>query len=190
MSFYKDIKWDNKPIDKLLEVISIPINPRPYVAPIDQDTQLKIVDVLGIDIKKYNYHNFMLVHLKPNSKFTIHSDKPLHTLEDGKLEQAIFVPLQNCENVKWYWYELIDQSKVFYHSEDYKPVPMILDDAAREVAQTDGNKAMITDIGNFHRLTNTGTDSAYALSLRFMPWGWQPFKDCVELPPIPNLSLL
>jgi hypothetical protein len=193
MSFYKDIKWDNIPIDKLLEVISIPSNPKPYVSPIAIDIQYQIFELLGINYKECTDYNIMLVHLPPQSKFTIHSDVPIDIPKgEGKLEQAVFFPLKFCEEVTWSWYKVNEPTKIFAHGEgtDYRAVPMVTDDAVTKIGITGGNKPMLTDIGTWHRLTNSSTESAYAISFRFMPWGWQPFNDCVDLPPIPNLSLL
>jgi hypothetical protein len=192
MSFYKNIKWDNVPIDTLLEIIPIPADVKPYVSPIPLSVQYKIFDLLGIDIKECDTHNVMLVHLPPNSRFGIHSDKPVKTRDAGKLEQAVFLPLTSCQNVVWSWYGVTRPSKIYHFGEekDWQVVPFVPDDAAIELENTKCDRPFITDIGTWHRLTNTGSESEFGISIRLMPWGWQPFKDCVELPPIPNLSLL
>lgn len=191
MRYYKPVNWNIPSADQILELISIPSNNQATVSPIDLATQKVILNLLKVNLDECSNHNIMLVHFPPHTHINIHSDKPKYTKEPGKLDQAIIIPLKSCEQLHWSWYEVLDDSKIYHYGEsaNWKMVPMIPFTAAKEIETTMCDKTFISDIGSFHALRNTGNNTAIAISIRLMPWGWEDFTTCNSLPPIEDFTL-
>jgi hypothetical protein len=191
MLHYKPIIWPAARPADILSIITIDQPDVERVAPLDSATQIKIADMLGVDRDLCTVCRIMLVYVPAGKKLWIHSDKPRETTDPGKLGQAVFLPLADCELLHWSWYECTDNEKIFYHGESgkWQTVPMIPDDAAREIETTSAGQAMITDIGAWHALRNLHNTAAIALSFRLMPWSWEDFSPDTTAPPIRNITL-
>lgn len=192
MTYYNLINWDSAPVDKILASITIPAYTREQVVPIDKQTQFEIFKLLNVDTTKCTMSKVMLVYMPPKTRINVHSDKPKETSDPGKLHRCIFLPLQSCEHLIWSWYEVTDPSKIYYYgeSENWQTVPMVPYPYAREVESVICNKPFLSDIGNFHALRNIGDEPAIALSIRLMPWAWEPLGIDPILPPVPEITLI
>lgn len=186
MKHYKNISWDNIPVDKLIEII--PMTTKTYVDPLQLDVQKQVADLLGVDLSACQMYRIMLVYIPPLRRLDIHSDKPIETTEPGKVDQAVFVPIENCDGLVWRWYECTDSSKVYtVGSKSWKTVPMLPFDFAKVIETTNCDRSFIADIGTWHNLVNTSSKPAIGLSIRLMPWAWENFSECNTLPPIAGI---
>jgi len=192
MTYYNLINWDSVPIDKILSAIPIPAYTRGEVVPIARNIQFEIFNMLNVDLSKCTVAKIMLVYLPPKSRITIHSDQPKETTDPAKLNRCIFLPLKSCEQLIWSWYEVTDPTKIYYYGEaqNWQTVPMVPYPYAKEIASVPCNKSFLSDIGNFHALRNEADEPAIGISIRLMPWAWDPLGTEPLLPPIPGMSIL
>jgi hypothetical protein len=191
MDYYKSIDWHSVPIDEILSIITINNQHREQVVPLTKETEIKVLELLNVNMPKIDMWKIMLVYFPPNKRVSIHSDKPKETNDPGKLHRCIFLPLKNCQNLIWHWYEAIDSSKIFYYGEpeNWKKVPMIQYDNARILNTTDCKHPFISDIGTFHALQNLSNEPAIGLSIRLMPWAWDTIDTDPILPPVSGIAL-
>jgi hypothetical protein len=186
MRHYKPIIWPNIPVSQILDIITLGNLELERVEPLDKPTQELIAKILNIDPTRCEGYKIMLVYIPAGKKLWIHSDKPTETTDLNKLAQAVFLPLTSCKKLHWSWFECTDTSKIFYYGQGNKwqTVPMLPYDAAREIETVSADNAMVTDIATWHSLRNDGDTPAIALSFRIVPWSWEEFSTCVDLPPI------
>jgi hypothetical protein len=191
MDYYKLIEWNNVDIDKILSIIDSPNYLREQVIPLTIEKQLEIFKVLKIDVELCTAYRIMLVYMPPNSRISIHSDKPRETNEPGKLHRCIILPLVSCEQLIWTWYEPTDPSQIFYYGEtgNWKTVPMIPDAYARALDTIVCDKPFLSDIGTFHALRNNSDKPAIAISIRVMPWSWETLNTEPSMPPVNEITL-
>jgi len=194
MSYYKEINWKDLPINEMLTHIKVPnsaAHDHGNVIAIDQVTQNILFQLLSIDIRACSESKIMLVHFPPHTTINIHSDKPVEYIPEGKVDQCVFLPLVSCEELEWSWYNVIDQSKIFFHGSNgnWKTVPMVQYNNAEKVQSVVCDQPFIANIGEYHALRNHSPNTAIGISIRLMPWSYQQFLTCDELPPIPNLTL-
>lgn len=191
MTYYSLIDWNLAPIDKILSTITIPAYTREQVVPINKQTQFEIFKLINVDVSKCTMAKIMLVYMPPKTRINIHSDKPKETTDPGKLNRCVFLPLKSCEQLVWSWYEVTDPTKIYYYgeSENWQTVPMIPYPYAREVDSTVCDKPFLSDIGNFHALCNAGDEAAIGISIRLMPWAWEPLDTEPILPPVSGITL-
>lgn len=191
MEYFKTVSWPNVPVEKLLSIIPIPPTTQAIVRPIDRQLQLVIFKLLDIDITDCSAYNLMLVYFPPHSQINIHSDKPIDELEHLRISQGVILPLKDCEQLVWSWYEATDPKAIFHKSEkgSWKTVPMIPSFAAKEIESTVCDKPFISDIATFHALKNNSDKPAIAISIRLMPWSYGTVQECTDLPTIANLTL-
>ena len=184
MEYYKLINWAT-PVNELLSTIPVFESDIAYVRPLPIDVQHKIFNLLNIDISHCNTYNVMLVRFPPNTHINIHSDKPVDIPEDRRISQAIILPIENCSNLVWNWYEVADPSAVYYYGEEgsWKRVSFLQRWGSKLIESTMCDKPFISDIGTFHALENTSDKTALAISIRLMPWSYQTIQT-TELPPI------
>lgn len=190
MEYFKLINWEPS-TSQLLSTMPIFESDKAYVRPLPIDVQHKIFNLLNIDISDCNTYNVMLVRFPPNTHIGIHSDKPVDIPEDRRISQAIILPLENCSNLVWNWYEAVDSNAVYYYGEagSWKRVSFLHKWGSKLVESTMCDKPFISDIGTFHALRNDGDQLALAISIRLMPWSYKTVQDCEELPPIPGLTI-
>ena len=186
MNHFKLINWPAIPSAQILDIIKIADPESEKVQALDKITQEMIIKLLNIELSQGSGYKIMLVYIPPNKKLWIHSDKPTETMDRNKLAQAVFLPLTSCKNLYWSWFECIDPSKIFYHGQGdkWQAVPMLPYDAAREIETVSADKTMITDIATWHSLRNDSATPEIALSFRVVPWSWEEFSICIDLPPI------
>ena len=191
MDHYKLINWDSAPIEEILSIITIQNKDREQVVPINKETEQKILELLKVDVSKIDRRRIMLVYFPPNKAINIHSDKPKETTDPGKLHRCIFLPLKNCENLIWSWFEPTDPSKIFYYgeSENWQTVPMIHYKYVKEIESVICDKPFLSDIGTFHALRNTSNNPAIGISIRLMPWAWETIDTDTVLTPIDAITL-
>lgn len=191
MSYYKTIIWNDLPKEEIIKLIPIPspsyMNYDGFVGPIDREIVTQICDLLKIDITQCDYYSIMLCYFPPGGKLPIHSDKPVGSADHEALNQCIVLPLQNCDKVRWDWYELMDPSAIYYRGKKESSIPMIPADAGRIVESRLCDQPFISDIGSWHVLENTTDDVAIMLSIRLMPWSRTVFQRRDSLPPVPAL---
>jgi len=191
MNYYKSVVWNNILTDNILSVIGSVEYSSSQVVPLSKDKQVEIFNILKIDNTEYTTAKIMLVYLPPNTRFSIHSDKPKETKDPRKSCRCLFLPLKSCDKLTWSWYEVTDSTKVFYYGEanNWPIVPMISDSFALELDTVMCDKPFISDIGTFHSLRNDGNNSAIALSIRLMPWTCDNIDVDPILPPIHGVAL-
>ena len=191
MEYYKRVTWGNLPIKELLAALVIPDTTQAIVRPISLPIQHLIFRWLKIDLEKCSAFNIMLVYFPPGSQINIHSDMPPSEPEGMRIQQGVILPLENCDNLTWAWFEPTDPAAIFYKGESnsWKTVPMLPRASANLVASTVCDKPFISDIGTFHALKNSSDKPAIAISIRLMPWSYNTVQDSSELPPIDNFTI-
>jgi hypothetical protein len=193
MNHYKTIIWDDLPIDQIIDLIPIPsasyMNHDGFVGPIDQSIVDKIAHLLKIDTAQCDVYSIMLCYFPPNGKLPVHSDKPVDAEPHRALNQCIILPLQNCDQVRWDWYEVTDPTAIYYRGAKETSIPMIPSTAGKIVGSRLCDQPFISDIGTWHVLENPTDQVAMMLSIRLMPWSRQQFQKCDTLPPVPAIEL-
>lgn len=191
MEYYKRITWENLPIKELLSAIVIPDTTQAIVRPISLPIQHLIFKLLKINIDKCPAFNIMLVYFPPNTQINIHSDMPPGEPEGMRIQQGIILPLADCDQLVWSWYEPTNPADVYYKGENnsWKTVPMLPRASAKVISSTVCDKPFISDIGTFHALRNNSSKPAIAISIRLMPWSYSTVQECEELPPIDNFTI-
>lgn len=189
MELYKSLKWINPPIEEILELISPPEIPDPYVGfvgRLDEDIQLKIFKILNIDESAYDLHNILLVYFPPKSSIVIHSDNRRDVQKNIQINQTLILPLQNCDKLKWFWHEVVNPNAIFDYGEKKKfnAVPSIKVRDARPLHNIFCTDPIISNVAQWHNLTNTGDEVAIGISVRLLPWS---NGTDFSLPPVPNL---
>jgi hypothetical protein len=191
MNHYKTIVWDNLPIDQIINAIPIPsasyMNYDGFVGPIDRKIVDEICQLLQIDTAQCDFYSIMLCYFPPGKKLPIHSDKPVDAADHEALNQCIILPLQNCNKVRWDWYELEDPSAIYYRGKKENSIPMIPPTAGRVIDSRLCDQPFISNIGAWHVLENPTDKVAMMLSIRLMPWSRTVFQQSNTLPPVPAL---
>jgi hypothetical protein len=193
MNHYKTIIWDDLPIDQIIDLIPIPsasyMNHDGFVGPIDQNIANEIAQLLKIDTAQCDFCSIMLCYFPPDGKLPVHTDKPVDADPHQALTQCIILPLQNCEKVRWDWYEVTDPAAIYYQGAKETSIPMIPLSAGKIVGSKLCDQPFISDIGTWHMLENPTDQAAMMLSIRLMPWSRQLFQECNTLPPVPAIRL-
>lgn len=186
MRHYKPIPWPNIPVAKILDIITLGNLELERVEPLDTATQDLIAKMLNVDPTRCEGYKIMLVYIPAGKKLWIHSDRRSETTDLNKLSQALFLPLTGCDKLHWSWFECIDPSQIFYHKQDgkWRSVQMLPHTAAKEIETVPADRTMATDIATWHSLRNESDTPAVALSFRLVPWSWEEFSTCADLPPI------
>jgi len=184
MEYYKRIKFDYLPIDHISKLISNIKSTIPSVQPLRGSIQHDICQLLNVDRNKCEIYKIMLAYFPPHSKLQIHSDTPVSTTDPGTLDKAIFIPIQNCSQLYWNWYECLDDTKIFHYGsqDNWKVVPMISEAYSKLVKTVLCDQPFISNIEKWHSLHNTSDDPAIGISVRLMPWGWSSNKNWESLP--------
>ena len=189
MELYKQLNWIDPPLEEILALIKPPEMPDPrigFVGRMDEDIQLKIFEILNIDKSTYDLHNILLVYFLPNSSIVIHSDNRRDVPKDTQINQTLILPLQNCDKLKWFWHKVVSPDAVFDYGEKKKfnAVPSIKLRDARPLHDIFCTTPFISNVAQWHNLTNTGNDIAIGISIRLLPWS---SRTDFSLPPVPNL---
>lgn len=194
MEYYKNIEWDPPNLTSVLNTVkefcpnSVMAEVRPFPFPV----QKIIFRLLNIDISQCLQYNIMLVYFPPHAQINIHTDKATETDDPGVLDQCVFLPLENCEQLEWMWYDIIDPSKIFQKGSqgNWKAVAMAPASSASLISKRLCDAPFVSNIGTFHNLKNYGDKVALGLSIRLMPWSYESFQTCEYLPPIKNFKIL
>ena len=123
-------------------------------------------------------------------KGPIHLDKVINPAPDQNFNQGIILPLRNCDQLEWSWYNLTDPDAVYYRGHKETSVAMIPREKAELLESIYCTDMFIADSGTWHQLINFGSEPAILLSIRLMPWGLEPINSCNSLPPISNFSYI
>lgn len=191
MELYKPVEWIDPPINEILSLISEPADmPEKnigFVGRLDDNIQQQIFELLQVDKAAYDGHNILLVYFPPNSSIVIHSDNRRDVLKDIQINQTLVLPLKNCDKLKWFWHKVINPDAIFNYGEQKKfnAVPSIRLRDARPLQDIFCTTPFISNVAQWHNLTNTSDDVAIGISVRLLPWS---SKTDFSLPPIPNLT--
>lgn len=191
MEYYKRIKFDHLPLDHISKLILNIKSTVPDVRLLEGSIQKHICRLLNIDWNRCEIYKIMLAYFPPHSKLQIHSDTPISTTDPGTLDKAIFIPIQNCSQLYWNWYECLDDTKIFHYGSQYnwKVVPMISDAHSKLVETVLCDQPFIGNIEKWHSLHNTSDKPAIGISVRLMPWCWSSNKNWSD-PPIQRITLV
>ena len=189
MNLYKKIILQNPVQEDILKLITPPEIPNHkigFVGKLDLSIQESIFKILDIKKESYHSHNKLLVYFMPNSSIVIHSDTRKDSLYIHQVNQTVLLPLINCEKLKWSWYDLVNKDAVFYYGEEKKfnVVPSIPLQDTKVLYEKYCDAPFISNVKQWHNLTNTGNEIAIAISIRLLPWSG---KTDFSLPPIPNV---
>jgi len=190
MDLYKTVTLSNMPTKEILALINTPDIPDEkvgFVGRLDDDIQLKIFELLNIDSKKYDRYNILLVYFPPKSSIVIHSDNRRDVPKNTQINQTLVLPLQNCDKLKWFWHKVINPNAIFDYGEKKKfnAVPSIKLKDARPLSDIFCTTPFISNVAQWHNLTNTSDEVAIGISIRLLPWSNQTD---FSLPPIPGIS--
>jgi hypothetical protein len=190
MKLHKPVRWIDPPIDKILKLIDCPDIPDPkigFVGRLDEHIQQQIFELLNMDKTTYDKHNILLVYFPPNSSIVVHSDNRRDMPKDLLINQTLFLPLKNCDKLKWFWHQVINPDAVFDYSEKKKfnTVPSIKLKDTRPLQDIFCTTPFISNVAQWHNLTNTSAEVAIGISIRLLPWSNQTD---FSLPPIPNIT--
>jgi len=190
MDLYKTVTFSNMPTKEILALINTPDIPDEkvgFVGRLDDDIQLKIFELLNIDSKKYDGYNILLVYFPPKSSIVIHSDNRRDVPKNTQINQTLVLPLQNCDKLKWFWHKVINPNAIFDYGEKKKfnAVPSIKLKDARPLSDIFCTTPFISNVAQWHNLTNTSDEVAIGISIRLLPWSNQTD---FSLPPIPGIA--
>jgi hypothetical protein len=190
MNFYKPVNWINPEIDEILSWISLPDISKTttgYIGKIDKSIQLKICEALRI--KTNGNHQIMLVYVQPKSSISIHTDHRTNILDCDQANQTIMLPLKNCDKLHFSWWNVDDPTLAFSQgmTNRYSTVLHVDEKNASLIENVCCAQPMVSNIKQWHNVTNAGDAYAIGLSIRIFPWSNQ---QNLSLPPIDGITEL
>jgi hypothetical protein len=189
MDLYKLVKWNNPPTEQLLSLIDTPVITNKkvgHVGALPRSLSRQMLQVLDVHPDHYEFFNILLVYFLPQSSIVTHCDICINDPTEQHTNQTLILPLKNCENLKWSWHTITDSSAVHAYKEEGKftPVPIIDSKYTRPIKEIFCTDPFVSNVEQWHNLSNIGNDISIAISIRLLPWS---NKTDLSLPPVPGI---